>query len=61
MFQSVRNRHAYIVVRSRYKKLEEGAVGRIPVVKVGRNRRYVSCDKNTIQDITTATAKCERA
>ncbi len=43
------------------KKLEEGAARTIPTIKGGRIRRYVSCDGNIIQDITTDTAKCERA
>jgi nitrous oxide reductase accessory protein NosL len=61
MFRSVRKRHAYLFVRSRQKKLEEGAARTIPTKKGGRIKRYVSCDRNMIQDITTATTKCERA
>ena len=60
MFRSVRKRHAYRFVRIR-QKLEEGASGPIPAVKGGRIRSYVSCDRNIIQYITIATAKCERA
>ena len=40
--------------------LEEGASGTIPTVKGGTIRSYVSCDRNVNQDLTTATAKCER-
>ena len=60
MFRNVRKRHAYIFVRSRQKKFEEGAAGTIPTVERGRIRRYVSCDRNMNQDLTIATAKCER-